>query len=93
MESTITNELFQGSPLISWKGSLGHTLGSCALVELAIAIEAMAKGTVPGTIGSCAPYFAENVASENFTSDSFDGCILLSNAFGGAHAAMHLSHV
>ena len=35
---------FPGAPVVSWKGSLGHTLGSCGLVELAVALD-----------GRCAP--------------------------------------
>jgi 3-oxoacyl-(acyl-carrier-protein) synthase len=51
-----------GAPLVSWKGSLGHTLGSCGLVELALTIEAMRLGRAPGTIGSAAPCFTDTVA-------------------------------
>jgi hypothetical protein len=32
------------------------------------------------------------VALEAFASDGYDGAILTSNAFGGAHAAMLLAH-
>ena len=34
-----------------WKGSLGHTLGSCGLVELAVAVAALRTGRIPGTVG------------------------------------------
>jgi hypothetical protein len=80
------------APLVSWKGSLGHTLGSCGLVELAIAIAALRGGKIPGTIGSSAPCFVDSVALTPFGSEEFDAAILASNAFGGAHAAMLLSH-
>ena len=81
-----------GAPLVSWKGSLGHTLGSCGLVELALALAAVRTGRVPGTVGSTAPCFADNVAVEPFDAGGYDGVILDSNAFGGAHAAMLLTH-
>ena len=81
---------FPGAPLVSWKGSLGHTLGSCGLVELAIARAALQGGTVPGTVGGSAPSFTSEVALEPFPAAGFDGAILASNAFGGAHAAMLL---
>jgi len=84
-------EAFPGAPLVSWKGSLGHTLGSCGLVELAIAVEAFRTGRAPGTIGSAAPTFTSQVALEALDLSGFDGAICASNAFGGAHAAFLLS--
>jgi hypothetical protein len=81
-----------GAPLVSWKGSLGHTLGSCGLVELALAIEAVRLGRAPGTIGSLAPCFTDMVALAPFATAGFDGAVVASNAFGGAHAALLLSH-
>lgn len=81
-----------GAPLVSWKGSLGHTLGSCGLVELAIVLAALRAGRVPGTIGSTAPCFTDTVALEPFAAGAYDGVVLGSNAFGGAHAAMLLTH-
>ncbi|HUG12582.1 MAG TPA: hypothetical protein VMM36_16315 [Opitutaceae bacterium] len=83
---------FPDAPLTGWKGSLGHTLGSCGLVELAVAVAALRTGSIPGTVGSAAPTFTDNVALEPFASADFDGAILTSNAFGGAHGAMLLGH-
>jgi hypothetical protein len=83
---------FPGAPLVSWKGSLGHTLGSCGLVELAIAVAALRGGKIPGTVGGAAPSFSAEVALEPFAAAGFDGVLLASNAFGGAHAAMFLTH-
>ena len=80
------------SPLVSWKGSLGHTLGSCGLVELAVTLSAVRAGRAPGTIGSAAPCFSPTVALEPFDIAGCDGAIVASNAFGGAHAALLLSH-
>jgi 3-oxoacyl-(acyl-carrier-protein) synthase len=84
---------FPGAPLVSWKGSLGHTLGSCGLVELALAAAALRAGRTPGTIGSAAPAFTDAVALEPFDNRSFDAVLCASNAFGGAHAALLLTHV
>ena len=78
--------------MVSWKGSLGHTLGSCGLVELAITLAALREKKIPGTVGSSAPCFTDTVALAPFAGDEFDGVVLASNAFGGAHAAMLLSH-
>ena len=83
---------FPGAPLVSWKGSLGHTLGSCGMVELAVTLAALRTGRVPGTVGATAPCFTDNVALEPFAAGAFDAVVLTSNAFGGAHAAMLLCH-
>ncbi|MDB6165721.1 MAG: hypothetical protein JWQ83_861, partial [Lacunisphaera sp.] len=92
LEAEVLAGQFPNSPLVSWKGSLGHTLGSCGLVELAVALAALRGGRIPGTVGGAKPTFTENVALEPFASDAFDAAILASNAFGGAHAAMLLTH-
>ena len=84
--------IFPGAPLVGWKGSLGHTLGSCGLVELALAVEAIRAGRTPGTVGSTAPVFADSVALDSFANEAYDGVVCASNAFGGAHAAFLLSH-
>ena len=85
---------FPGAPLVSWKGSLGHTLGSCGLVELAVAVAALrgSEKKIPGTVGTIGPCFTDAVALEPFSAAAFDGAVLASNAFGGAHAAMLLTH-
>ncbi|HVW21969.1 MAG TPA: hypothetical protein VHC86_12215 [Opitutaceae bacterium] len=80
------------SPLVGWKGGLGHTLGSNGLVELAIAREAMRRGRIPGTVGTSAPTFAPNVAVGSLDGRAYDAVICASNAFGGAHAAVLLAH-
>ena len=92
LEAESLARTFPGAPLVSWKGSLGHTLGSCGLVELALAIESMRIGRTPGTVGSEAPFFTDTVAAEPFANGGYDGAVLASNAFGGAHAACLLSH-
>ena len=49
MEVAAASLAFPGAPITGWKGSLGHTLGSCGLVELALAVESMrARGVRPG---------------------------------------------
>jgi 3-oxoacyl-(acyl-carrier-protein) synthase len=81
-----------GAPLVSWKGSLGHTLGSCGLVELALVLAAMQAGRAPGTVGTTGPTFTDTVALASFPTGDCHGVIVASNAFGGAHAALLLSH-
>jgi 3-oxoacyl-[acyl-carrier-protein] synthase II len=91
LEARALARAFPGAPLVSWKGSLGHTLGSCGLVELALAAAAMRAGRTPGTIGSAAPTFTDTVALESFANRDFDTVLCASNAFGGAHAALLLA--
>lgn len=92
LEAEAIARAFPGAPLVSWKGSLGHTLGSCGLVELAITLAALRAGEIPATVGTTGPCFTDNVALSPFAAGGFDAAILTSNAFGGAHAALLLSH-
>src|SRR5205085_1080701 len=94
LEAEAVARVFPGAPLVSWKGSLGHTLGSCGLVELAITLAALRGATkkIPGTVGSSAPTFTSEVALSPFASTLFDATVLTTNAFGGAHAAMLLTY-
>jgi 3-oxoacyl-(acyl-carrier-protein) synthase len=92
MEVAAAALAFPGAPLVGWKGSLGHTLGSCGLVELAVAIESIRAGRAPGTVGASGAPMAAAVAREDFETGSYDGVVCASNAFGGAHAAFLLGH-
>ena len=92
LESSAFATAFPDAPLVAWKGSLGHTLGSCGLVELALACEAVRAGRAPGTVGGAAPAFQANVSFEPIATKATDGVICASNAFGGAHAAFFLRH-
>jgi 3-oxoacyl-(acyl-carrier-protein) synthase len=92
LEAAAIARAFPGAPLVGWKGSLGHTLGSCGLVELAVAAAAIGAGRTPGTVGSAPPAFTDSVALAPFDNAAFDGVVCASNAFGGAHAALLLSH-
>jgi len=92
LEAEAFAALFPHAPLVGWKGALGHTLGSCGLLELALASVALRGGTTPGTVAAGAPTFTPEVALASFDNRSFDGVICASNAFGGAHAALFLRH-
>jgi hypothetical protein len=92
MEVAAAADAFPGAPLVGWKGSLGHTLGSCGLVELAIAIESARAGRTPGTVGGEGRPMGDCVALESFDNGGYDGLVCASNAFGGAHAAFLLCH-
>jgi len=90
LEACTLKRLFPEAPLVGWKGAIGHTLGSCGLIELAIACRAIETGTVPGTVGSAEPCFSENVTLAPFDAKQYDAALILSNAFGGAQAALVL---
>lgn len=92
LEATRFAEAFPDAPLVGWKGSLGHTLGSCGLVELALALTSLREGTTPGTVGTAAPAFTSGVALAPFPNREFDGVLCASNAFGGAHAGLLVVH-
>ena len=92
LEAETFARLFPGAPLVAGTGGLGHTLGSCGLVELALALEAMRGGEAPGTVGSAPPCFVDAVATAPFATGAHDAVVLASNAFGGAHAACLLTH-
>ncbi len=92
LESSAFTAAFPDAPLVGWKGSLGHTLGSCGLVELAIACESLRAGRAPGTVGGMAPAFQPAVALAPLSLADTDGVVCASNAFGGAHAAFFLGH-
>lgn len=90
LEVGAASKTFPEAPLVSWKGAIGHTLGSCGLVELAIAATAMTEGTIPGNSQTGQETFSQSIAREAFSSQDFDGAILTSSAFGGAHASHFL---
>jgi hypothetical protein len=92
LEVEAAGRSFAGAPVVGWKGSLGHTLGSCGIVELAIAVEALRTGQTPGTVGQGGDPMAPSVALDPFDNTAFDGAVCASNAFGGAHAAFLLCH-
>jgi len=93
LEAQALKTAFGDAPLVSWKGSFGHTLGSCGVVELALVVEALRHGRTPGTIGTTGPGFTPGVAREAFDNRSFEAVVCTSNAFGGAHAAMLVERV
>ena len=92
LEARHMAECFPDAPLVGWKGALGHTLGSCALVELAIAVESIRRGRAPGTIGTTGPCFSPQVATEAFDVGGYAGVVLNAFAFGGAHYACLLCY-
>jgi hypothetical protein len=92
LEAEAARRHFPESPLVSWKGSLGHTLGSCALVELAVTLATRKRGQVPGTVGTSGTTFTDTVALAPLELDGYDGAVLACNAFGGAHAACLLTY-
>ena len=91
LEAQAVAAVIPEAPLVSWKGGIGHTLGSCGLVEINIAMEAMIHGQVPGTVGTTGPTWDPNVRTQPFATREFHGAVLSSNAFGSAHASSLLT--
>ncbi len=91
LEAESVQAIFPDSPLVGWKGGIGHTLGSCGLIELTLAMQALQSGMAPGTVGTKAPTLSPNVSLEPLDTSRYDGVILSSNAFGGAHASLLLT--
>lgn len=91
LEAESVASVFSKAPLVSWKGGIGHTLGSCGLVELSLAMEAIKNNKAPGTVGTEGSTINDNVRKEGFSLSEYDGVIMSSNAFGGAHASYFLS--
>ena len=92
LEARHMAECFPGAPLVSWKGALGHTLGSCGLVELAVAAESIRRGRAPGTVGTSGPCYRPQVATAPFDVSDYAGVVLNAFAFGGAHYACLLCY-
>src|SRR5690606_31067514 len=92
LEAEAFAKVFPASPLVSWNGALGHTLGSCGLVEMALACKAIETELSPGALGTAEPYCGDNVISETLEVHLYDAALLCSNAFGGAQAGLILSH-
>ncbi len=92
LEANAFERCFPGAPLVSWKGSLGHTLGTCGLVETAVSMSSVEAGEVPGTVGGRAPVFAGTVALDAFSPNAFQGFLSFSSAFGGAHVLHLIEH-
>ena len=92
LECAAWTETLPDAPLVAWKGGIGHTLGSCGLVELAIATTALGEGRAPGTVGSAPPFHSDQVKADAFDIRAFDAALLTTNAFGGAHTGLILTH-
>ncbi len=92
LEVAALSEAFPGAPLVGWKGALGHTLGSCGLVELAVVCRALELGEVPGTVGGQGPAMGPSVQLEPWSIQGPQAVVCLSNAFGGAHAGLVLAY-
>ena len=94
LEARHMAECFPGAPLVSWKGALGHTLGSCALVELAAGRGKHSRqGRAPGTVGTSGPLLPPGGRHGILRRVGLRrGRCSTPIAFGGAHYACLLCH-
>jgi 3-oxoacyl-[acyl-carrier-protein] synthase II len=84
------NSIQFGQPhhVYSLKGHLGHSLGASSLVEIALGIEFMKDGIVPGTRSQNLKSFKSNVLLNNLPIDlSYQHLLKLCFGFGGVNAA------
>jgi len=94
-ESLAYQSICPDAHITGFKGLLGHSLGACGLVDVALAIEAYRTQRIPGTVGTNTPGCSGVIhllppGLHNLT----PGPILVANAgFGGINAAVVLSNV
>ena len=78
------------APVFSFKGTIGHALGAAGVLEMAAAMDAMARGVVPGSHGEGPAIEGVNVRDEAALGD-VHSVLKISSAFGGANAALVLT--
>ena len=80
-------------PAVGYKGFLGHTLGACGLVELALMLEAMKGGVIPRTYGFCKRGTPEPMGVLNQEQPIAGNAMLkTASGFGGCNAAVVVRH-
>ncbi len=82
VEGALIARLFpSGTPASSTKGFTGHTLGAAGALEAAIALLAVERGLLPGTLGCSTP---EPACANHLLLDSreADVAVAMSNSFG-----------
>lgn len=81
------------TPVVGFKGALGHTLGAAGAVELILSLEAMLRQCVPPTPGAARvdPGFSDlRLATEPVSVSPMEGTLNISLGFGGANTAVAL---
>lgn len=80
-------------PAVGYKGFLGHTLGACGLVELALMLEAMKGGVIPRTYGFCKRGTPEPMGVLSQEQPIAGNAVLkTASGFGGCNAAVVVQH-
>lgn len=90
MESiAIQRSGLQHTPVNSFKGSWGHTLGAAGIIETAALIQSMKENTVLPTAGFEIPGTTEHLeVSKKPVSTPLTTCLKLASGFGGCNAAL-----
>lgn len=80
-----------GTPYHSVKGAIGHTLGAAGVIEAALAVQALAAGIIPPTVGLAEPEPGSGQVSGRDAHSLLHPSILSCNSgFGGINAAVRL---
>ena len=79
-------------PVSSSKGHLGHTLGACGAIEAAVCIEALQRGTMPGTRNLERPDVAPLQLLSEPKDRSMQFVLNTNFAFGGVNSVLLLAH-
>jgi len=93
MESIAIQRLgLSESPVNSFKGSWGHTLGAAGIIETAALVESMKTNTILPTTGFHTPGTTEKlIVTKEPLLKPLNKCLKLASGFGGCNAALVLN--
>jgi 3-oxoacyl-[acyl-carrier-protein] synthase II len=92
-ESLLIQKLFPESlPIISTKGSTGHTIGASGALSVAFSLMALQQQILPSCIGLTQPEFDLNFVRENLKT-KINQMMCFSFGFGGQNAVVALGKV
>jgi 3-oxoacyl-(acyl-carrier-protein) synthase len=79
------------TPYHSVKGAIGHTLGAAGVIEAALAVQALATGVIPPTVGLAEPELdSGRLSGHDALSLRHPSVLSCNSGFGGINAAVRL---
>ncbi len=95
MELLAINTIFPEKcpPLISFKGYIGHTIGAAGVIEAALLLEAMARQTIPASLGFNGGELPPQVTipQKPLYNAKLNNVLAMKAGFGGINAALVIS--